>query len=161
MIKLILPLVILTISACSTTPKLELNDVDKTLTPLTVLAEFPTYKSSKVIWGGIIVNSQNLKKGSLLEVLVYPLASNYEPDTQKMPLGRILAEHAEYLETVNYATGRIITVVGPITELRKGVIGEAEYEYPVIKAKQLHLWPTGDQKSDTKFHFGIGVMFSN
>jgi len=148
-------------SACGIAPKLQLNGVDKTLTPTTALVDFPAHKSSVVMWGGIIVSSENLKIGSLLEVLAYPLDSNYKPDTQKTPFGRFLAEHPEYLETVNYAAGRIITVVGPIIEVRKGVIGEAQYSYPVITAEQLHLWPTADQKSDTRFHFGVGVLFSN
>ncbi len=149
------------ISACSTAPKFQINGVDKILTPTDVLVDFPIRKSSTVMWGGIIVNSENLKIGTLLEVLAYPLDSNYEPNIQKIPFGRFLTEHPEYLETVNYAAGRIITVVGPIIEVRKGVIGAAQYSYPVITAEQLHLWPTADQKSDTRFHFGVGVLFTN
>ena len=137
-----------------------MEGVDRTLTPATVLVDFPTSQSSKVIWGGIIVNSQNLRKGSLLEVLAYPLGFNDEPDTQKAPLGRFLTEHPEYLETANYAAGRLITVVGPLLEIRKGIIGEAQYDYPVMTAEQLHLWPTADQQSDTQLYFGVGVMFT-
>jgi len=151
----------LTLSACSTAPKLQLEGVNKALTPVNSLSNFSENKKSKVNWGGIIVNSLNLKEGTVLEVLAYPLNSNYEPNTKKEPLGRFIIEHTEYLETVNYSAGRIITVVGQLIEIRKGSIGEAEYNYPVITAEQLHLWPTDDQKSDTRFHLGVGVMFSN
>ena len=122
--------------------------------------DFPLYQSNKVIWGGIIVNSKNLKTGTLLEVLAYPLGFNEEPDTNRKPLERFLVEHPEYLETMKYSSGQLITVIGTLIEVHQGFIGEAEYSYPVITAEQLHLWPIDEQQSDTQFYFGVGVGFT-
>ena len=161
MTKLFIALIIIILTAaCSTTPKLMLNGVNKSLTPETVLEEFPTYQFNKVIWGGLIVNSQNLVKGSLLEILTYPLDSKHKPNTQEKPLGRFLIQHPDYLETMNYTTGRHITVIGLLFEVRKGFINEAQYLYPVVNAEQLHLWPTNDPQSDTQFYFGVDVGFT-
>lgn len=157
---LFLFLTLILVNACNTTQKLSAVDVDRTLTPSTVLVNFPVYQSKKVLWGGIIVNSQNLKKNTLLEVLAYPLDFNDEPNTQKTPLGRFLIEYPEYLETVKYAPGRLITVVGPLLEIRKSIIGQAQFEFPVVFSEQLHLWPTADQESDTQIYFGMGISIT-
>ena len=151
----------LLLASCATTPKLQLDNVDKTLTPAKAIADFTSQKDTRVLWGGIIVSSENLKQGSLLEVLAYPLSSNQQPDTQQNPLGRFIVEFPKYLETLDYAAGRIITVVGPLVEIRKGIIGEAEYLYPVITAEQDYLWSSANQKSEPNVHFGVGVMIHN
>jgi len=158
--KLSFTLLSLFLCACISTPKLNIEGVDRTLTPIKVQEDFHLYQSNKVIWGGIIVNSKNLKEGTLLEVLAYPLSFNEEPDTNRKPLERFRVEHPEYLETMNYSSGRLITVIGPLIELQKDFIGETKYTYPVIAAEQLHLWPIDEQQSDTQFYFGVGVGFT-
>lgn len=157
----IISLAMILFAGCAATPKFRLDNVNQGLLPAQAVADFSTHKNTRTLWGGIIVGSKNLKQGSLLEVLSYPLDDNYRPDTQKSPFGRFIVEHSEYLETVNYAAGRLLTVAGPLLEIRKGTIGEAEYLYPVLTGEQLYLWPTEDQNTEPRIQFGFGVMIHN
>jgi starvation-inducible outer membrane lipoprotein len=53
----------------------------------------------------------------------------------------------------------MISVVGRIDGIHSGKVDESDYTYPVLQAEQLYLWPRGE-KGNTRFHFGIGVVFS-
>ena len=85
------------------------------------------------------------------------LDGDNRPDTEARPTGRFLAEREGYLETVNYAPGRLVTVVGPVTETRRGRIGETEYEYPVVAARRIQLWQPARRYSEPQVRFGVGV----
>jgi len=138
-----------------------MTGVNKTLTPINVLADYPTHQSNRVIWGGIIVNIQNLEQNTLLEILAYPLGFDNEPDTEKTPIGRFVVEFPDYLGTMKYVNGQLITIAGPLLEIRKGTIGKARFNYPVITAEQLHLWPKPDYEPDPQIYFGIGINITH
>lgn len=146
------------LGACATGAQLNTDNVDPSLTPQQAVSEADMQRDKRVLWGGMIINSTNLKGETRIEVLAYPLDSDHYPQTDQSPYGRFLLFKEGYLETVDYAAGRLITVVGRYTGTRQGKVDESEYTYPVIRAEQLHLWSKG-QKRDTRFHFGIGVMF--
>ena len=157
---IVLLVAILLFSACATTPKLNLEGVDKKLGPEKVLTSFASFEGDRVLWGGIIVSSQNLKDSSMLEILAYPLDDNYKPDLNVPALSRFIAVQDKYLETLVYAPGRSITMVAVVEEIKRGKIGEAEYNYPLVKAEQIYLW-SNQKESSTRFHFGVGVMMHN
>jgi outer membrane lipoprotein len=123
-----------------------------------VVANPDKYRSAKVLWGGLIIISSNVKAGTQLEILIYPLDRHLKPDIDKDTLGRVIVSHDGYLETLDYASGRLLTVGGIIQQTKKGSVGDAIYTYPVIKAEQLHLWPQKDGDDEGRVHFGIGVM---
>ncbi len=56
----------------------------------------------------------------MLEILAYPLDQRFYPSTRKTPQGRFLAEYPQYLETVDSASGRLISLVGTVSEVRVG-----------------------------------------
>ena len=156
--KLLLLLAIVTlIPACATTPQFDTSQVDKSLTPAAVSAAKDAAQGRKVQWGGVIIASDNLPQVTRLEVLAYPLSGRGRPDRDGKVLGRFLLEHPGYLETADYAPGRMVTVIGPISRVEEGVIGEASYRYPVVRAEQLHLWPKHREENDPRIHFGIGI----
>jgi outer membrane lipoprotein len=106
----------------------------------------------------VIVDARNLADRTQLEVLGYPLDDRNRPDRDAQPVGRFLAMHPGYLETADYKEGRLVTVVGTVTEARTGTVGEARYVYPVVNVTALKLWPTEQQEAaEPRFHFGIGV----
>jgi outer membrane lipoprotein len=153
----------LVLSACATTPKFNLSGVDKNITPKQVTSAIDEFRSKDVLWGGVIINSNNLKKGTMLEVLAYPLDNNMKPLPDNEPLGRFIAVYGSYLETVDYGPGRLLTIVGKVSSTTTGMVGETEYTYPEIKAEQLHLWSKTDVENtgNTRFHFGIGITLHN
>ena len=147
------------LAACATTPKFDASGIDLSISPQQAVAE--TMQGVQVLWGGVIISSANLKDVTQFEVLAYPLDSDQRPDTDKAPLGRFLALQPGYLETSDYAQGRLISVSGTLQDKRGGRIGETEYVYPVVKINQLHLWRKRGEASEPQFHIGIGVMFHN
>jgi len=151
----------LVLSACATSPKFDTSGIDTNITPQIAVDKIKTLQGAPVIWGGVIIASNNLKDSTQLEILIYPLDINHKPDTEQTPLGRFLAEQEGYLETADFTQGRLITVRGVLNDKRIGHIGETEYVYPVVKINQLHLWQKQSDFSEPRIQFGIGVMFHN
>ncbi|MEW5755108.1 MAG: Slp family lipoprotein [Pseudomonadota bacterium] len=149
----------LLLTACATTPKMDTTGIDLSVTPQRAVAEAQALQGAPLLWGGVIINSANLKDTTQLEILAYPLQSDQRPDTDQTPLGRFIAQQDGYLEISDYAQGRLVTVKGTLLPSRAGRIGETEYTYPVLHATQLHLWPKRGSAPETRVQFGIGVLF--
>lgn len=147
--------------ACAATPKFDDSGIDASLTPKKAVAEIDSLKGRAMLWGGVIIASANLKEMTQFEILAYPLDADYRPDTNSEPLGRFLATQAGYVETTDFAQGRLMTVRGTLQGTRVGKIGDTEYTYPLISIEQLHLWPKQGDYSEPRIQFGIGVMFHN
>jgi outer membrane lipoprotein len=154
---LVLVALALAVTACATTPKFNLETVDKTIQPSAVVNDFAKYKGVKVLWGGLIISSVNLKDGTQFEILAQPLNSRHKPQVNEKTTGRFIVLQKGYLETVDYAPGRLLSVVGTVSELKHGKIGEADYTYPVVRAEHIFLWPQGGESQNSTFHFGVGV----
>jgi outer membrane lipoprotein len=131
------------------------------MTPLRAVKEMPTLKGSPVLWGGVIIASDNLKDSTQLEILAYALDANQRPVNEQKPLGRFLAVQTGYLETSDYATGRLVTVKGVLESKRTGQVGEAEYHYPVVKISQIFLWPQQRGSTEPQIQFGFGMILHN
>ena len=58
---------------------------------------------SPVTWGGRIVNTQNLRDRTLIEVVALALDSDGRPDPQADPRGRFIVERGGFLEPHEYA----------------------------------------------------------
>lgn len=147
----------LSLGACASKPPLDTGGVDSAQTPARAAVNPPVDK--RVLWGGVIVQTTNLKDATQIEVVGFPLKEDQEPDTSGEPQGRFVIMHPGYLESAEYSAGRRITVVGPVTGSRPGRIGERDYTYPVVAPDKMHLWPeegTGGS-SKPQIHFGIGV----
>jgi outer membrane lipoprotein len=156
-IKLLSIALISLLLSCATTPDFDTTQVDRSLTPQSVIAE-PTPSLGKIVlWGGTILETSNLKDSTQIEVLAYPLNSSHQPMQEKKPLGRFVIQHRGYLEPTLYAQGRLLTVLGSVSGSQQGKVGKSAYTYPVISAQQLHLWSQNDTRSRTSFHLGIGV----
>jgi len=150
---------LLALTACASKPPLKAEGVDTGLTPVEAASRGAT--NARVLWGGVIVASTNLKDMTQIEVLAFPLEDDQSPKTDDKPLGRFLILKDGYLETADYASGRRITVVGTVTGTRPGRIGESDYTYPVVQPERMHLWPRNvtRQSTEPRFHFGVGVVF--
>lgn len=146
----------LLIGGC-TTPY-DIGNADPRVTPVEAAKDVAGMLNHTVAWGGLITASKNLKDKSELEVMGYPLDSEHRPDHNAKPTGRFLVIQSGYLETVDYAPGRLVTVVGTVMETRTSTVGEAKYVYPVVTASKLRLWPKlSSSRGEPSFHFGIGV----
>jgi outer membrane lipoprotein len=149
------------VAGCASGPQFQTEGVATGLTQREASTRGADVSGSRVLWGGVIVASTNEENTTRLEVLGYPLGGNQDPETDRSPSGRFLVIEEGYLETADYAPGRRITVVGPVTELREGRIGQSPYTYPVVNPERMHLWPrdTARRASEPRVHFGVGVIF--
>jgi outer membrane lipoprotein len=145
------------LAACASSPAFDTAGIDRALTPRAVTSATDTAIGRDVLWGGVILNTTNLKNSTLVEVLAYPLDSNEWPLREEDPLGRFVILKDGYLEPATYAEGRLVSVTGTITGTRVGQVGAAGYTYPVVSAKQLHLWPRDSARDRTRVIFGVGV----
>lgn len=143
---------------CASGPKYPTDGVELTLTPHQAVAEAASVRGKTILWGGMIISSSNLKDQSRLEILAYPLDSNQYPQIDSPPLGRFLLIKDGYLETVDYAPGRLVSVRGPLAGTESGKVGDTSYTYPVVTTRDIFLWPRA-RRSDPRVHFGVGVVF--
>ena len=157
LLRLVSSLTILLLTGCTSLPAFDTSQLDLSLTPENSIDKKHSKLGKHVLWGGVILATKNLKTDTQIEVLAYPLDSRHVPLKEQNPSGRFIILQAGYLESANYAQGRLVTVTGKLGSIMTGNVGETMYNYPVVIPKQLHLWPTDINQSKTRFHFGIGI----
>jgi len=117
------------------------EQVAKGLTLSEVLKSPEVYKGKIILWSGVIINSVNLKEGTMIEVLQKPADRQGKPKDVDQSEGRFLVLYPDYLDVAIYRRGRKVTVAGEIQGKRIQPLGEIDYIYPLISAKEIHLWP--------------------
>ena len=150
------------LAGCASGPQFDTSGVDTAVTPRQAVAEAERLQGRTVLWSGVVIDSTNLADATRLEVLAYPLGGDQGPDLDREPLGRFLVRRSGYLEPVDYHAGRAVTVLGRLAGTRSGKVGQAAYEYPLVDAERIHLWPAGGRaRGSPQFHIGVGVVFGN
>jgi outer membrane lipoprotein len=151
---------LLGLAACASGPRYDTSQVDTRLSAAQLAAAPATHSGARVIWGGVIITTRNQPGYTEMEVLSYPLNSSQRPDTTLGEQGRFLVRHNRYLEAVDYAPGRQLTVKGTFEKVLEGKVGEAPYSFPVVRSDDVYLWPrNGSAPSSPRVHFGVGVIF--
>lgn len=111
---------------------------------LTNLKENPILNEGKLfILGGIIVNTTATKEGSLIEAIYVPVTGRgYFKDWYREGGGRFMAiyKEKEILDPMIYSEKREITMAGEFIGIRKGRIGELDYDFPLFDIKEIYLW---------------------
>jgi outer membrane lipoprotein len=121
---------------------------DKTLTFAQLQADPDTFKGKLVILGGTIAHTGNTTQGTLIEVVQKPLDFWGKPKRTDRTGGRFLVRHPGYLDVMIFAPGREITVAAEVEGTRSQALGEMEYSYPVVAARELKLWEREYQSWD-------------
>lgn len=123
-------------------PKEVLSNVDTTIT-FKMLKINPTeYTGKTIITGGEIVSATNQSNGdTALEIIEFPLDSDYKPQKSDQSSGRFIVSYKGYLETKIFAPGRLVTIVGTVGESHKGTIGSMPYTFPLVSSTYVKLWP--------------------
>ena len=157
---LLLP-VLLLIGGCASTPLFDSEGVDKNLTPNRVVKQGDSALDQRVIWGGTILDLQNLESFTQIELLSYPLSSSNRPLSEQPSSGRFIVKQPGFLEPNSYAQGRWMTVQGQVIGFDDGQVGSSSYRYPLIEAEKLKLWSRPAETSRSNVHFGIGIRIHN
>lgn len=158
----LLALLLLALAGCASGPRYDTSRVDNSLTAARVAAAPTAHSGAPVVWGGVIIVTRNQPGFTEMEILSYPLDSAQRPDTGRAEQGRFLVHHPSYLEAVDYAPGRHLTISGRIDKVMQGKVGDAPYTFPLVQADDVYLWPRDTRtRSEPQFHFGIGVIFGH
>ena len=117
------------------------QQVAKELSLKAILKDPDAYKGKTVLWSGVIISSMNVKEGTMIEVLQKPADKQGKPKDVDDSEGRFLALYPGYLDVAIYNGGRKVTVAGEVQGKKIQRLGEIEYAYPLVSAKEIHLWP--------------------
>jgi len=136
-------LLALFLSGCAHVISKELRiQVDPALTLSQVRQDPEAFKGKKVLWGGEIIETLNLKeKVTQIEIFQKPLGWRGEPKGTTSSEGRFLILTDQYLDPYVFRQGKKLTVMGEILGGKTKPLGEMEYRYPLIASKQIYLWP--------------------
>ena len=118
-------------------------------------------ESGAVLWGGVVIKTENMSDATQIEVMGYPLDRRQRPMTSREAEGRFLVRHEGYLEPVDYAAGRLVTVLGTLSGVITGAVGEAEYRYPLLQSDEMHLWNQVGPVRNPGITFGVGISLGN
>lgn len=91
-------------------------------------------------WGGTVTKVQNKPDVTVLEIVSRPLLRSGRPRHNDQTEGRFLAEINGFLDPEIVAAGRDISVIGTVTRIDTGLVGEAEYQYPVMSVFDYRIW---------------------
>ncbi len=131
-----------------------LEKVDQSISFWALQRDPETFKGRWVMLAGVIIESRNTKEGTLIEVLQRPMDSRGRPHETDATEGRFIITTDRFLDSTVYHRGRRITAVAEVAGRKILPLGEIAYQYPVVVAKELHLW---ELSSGPHFFFGIGV----
>jgi len=137
-----LGLLLLALPGCVTYPIAK--NLQEQAQPLTLseVVENPDANQGKlVIWGGKIIKTDNDVNRSAIYVLALPLNGSGQPVFYANSAGRFIASSKGFLDPEVYKDGQLITVAGTIAGLETELVQKANYTYPVLDIKQIHLWP--------------------
>jgi outer membrane lipoprotein len=113
-----------------------------------------------VMWGGKVIETRPLAAATELVVLQLDLTAQDRPKDDDRSQGRYVARSQGFLDPAIYPNGTLITVVGRFVETDQRMIGEMDYQYPVIEIDEIKKWPpSGRQSPRFQFGFGVGTHF--
>lgn len=97
------------------------------------------YIGQEARFGGKVVQVDNQKGKTRLEIAAVPLDSGARPILGAASVGRIFAEVNGFIDPVDFQN-QLVTVVGPITGTYDGQVGGAPYKFMVMRADGYKRW---------------------
>jgi len=116
------------------------DKADKTVRFEKLQADPDTFKGKLIIIGGTIAHASDVDQGTVLEVIQRPLDYWGKPERTKRTGGRFFVFHPGMLNMLAYAPGIDITVAGEVLGTSIPMIGNKQYDYPVVLSKEIKRW---------------------
>jgi outer membrane lipoprotein len=125
-----------------------------TFPPTTVAqAQAADHVGERVRWGGEIVVTRPREQDTCVEIVGLPLDRQMRPRRTDESAGRFLACAPGFYDPAVYAPRREVTVVGTLAPTEVHRVGEREYEFPVVNAEVIHLWPERTERNVTYYPY--------
>ena len=126
------------LGGCATTPE-PLQGEYAALTPAQANER---QTGARVRWGGVLLKTEPKQDKTCFEILARPLGRSARPVESGNPLGRFIACKEGFQDPAMFKEGSSVTVTGRLANIEPGMIGEYEYQYPVLEsAETVYLWP--------------------
>ena len=94
-----------------------------------------------VRWGGTIVGIANTTDNKTqVEIVSRPLQRSGRPINDDRTDGRFIAEFSDFLDPEIYTAGRDLSVIGMVTDIVDGRIGETDYRFPLLLVSDHRYW---------------------
>lgn len=146
--------VLLSITGCAPVISKQVREqVNPNITADEVFKDPERYKGETIIVSGNIIETENTKEGTLIKILQHPATSRGRPKDVDTSAGRFLASVDHYLDPVIYAKGRAITIAGEVQGIQTLPVGEVQYTYPVIHAREIYIWPVEKRYYSPDYHY--------
>ncbi|SMG13135.1 Slp family lipoprotein [Cedecea sp. NFIX57] len=97
------------------------------------------YVGQEARFGGRVVNVDNLKGKTRLEIATVSLDEGARPALNEPSQGRIYADVNGFLDPVDFRN-QLVTVVGPISGTAEGKIGQTPYKFMTMQATGYKRW---------------------
>jgi len=131
----------LLLSSCAPVISQETLKRARTDVPFGAVAADPlAYRDSLFVWGGTIIRTSTAKDGSVIEVVQSPVDRYGAVKDADVSEGRFLVRARKFLDPEIYKKNRQVTVAGVLIGMERRQLGEAEYTYPVLEAREIYLW---------------------
>ena len=133
---------LVTLAGCTAAISKPLRDqADETIGVRAVRENPRPYVGETLIWGGDIIEITPFAEVTRVKVLQKPLDYRLEPRSVDVSEGRFLSVYEGFLDPEIFSPGRRVTVAGELTGIESLPLGETQYAYPVLKVREIHLWP--------------------
>lgn len=136
---------VLALSGCVTIPPAIQGTSPTPVTELASVQNAPQlFKGAEARFGGTVVTMVNERGRTILEIAAVPLDSGARPILGEPSQGRLLATVNGFLDPVDFR-GQLVTVVGPITGVSEGKIGQTPYRFVTMNATGYLRWRIAQQ----------------
>jgi len=125
------------VSACTTIPE-QLQGEYASLEPQNA-AEADL--NTEVRWGGILLETRPEANHTCFEILSRKLEKSMRPAKTDQSDGRFIACRPGFYDPKVFVKDREVTVTGKIVNIDSRKVGEYDYNYPVVDAEFISLWP--------------------
>ena len=144
--KLFLGVILVFMVGCASLPATLVTKSKDPITDLTVILQHPQANQDKEVrLGGLIASIRNEQQQTRIEMVAMPLTADGRPILNAQSQGRFIAYVHGFLEPLEYAKGRLLTVVGQFSGDEQGKIGKYPYTFPVVQVTGEQLWHVQQQ----------------
>ena len=149
---------LLGLSACSTSVIVPDGVEVAPVGPAHVL-ERGGHEGERVVWGGEIVEVENLADRTLIVVASYPLDSSDRPRWRDQAGVRFVAEQEGFLEPLTFSPGRFVTLLGRVDGTVQRPVGQYDYRHPLLQTEDIYLWPADPYYWSGPVRWNVGIGF--
>ena len=144
--KLFLGVILVFMVGCANLPASLITKSKDPITDLTLILQHPQANQGKEVrLGGVIASIRNEQQRTRIEMVAMPLTADGRPILHAQSQGRFIAYINGFLEPIEYAKGRLLTVAGQFSGDQKGKIGKYSYTFPVVQVSGQQLWQVQQQ----------------